>query len=214
MHTLHFVPSPFQYQTASEYLSPKIHKTPLTPLYSNRTPFTQSPTPAPTSKLPSNVIKCQRKEDPPSILTKPQGNVLHRSSEIEPASLPLQGLSYDYSTQPASLFRPFKSEAANQCEVPKKVYPLNEAMVSKSTLPKCAPHSQVTLNKVFTELTLEEAATPLVYDAKQPVATNSMWCKDDLIGKIMDYKNGLLYQKEILKATSEEIDVVIKQVNL
>ncbi len=142
--------------------------------------------------------------------------LLHRSSDIEASSLTLQSVATEYANHPANIFGPFESGTAFHSISTEVVSSMNESSLglTKSILSKELPQSLNTLDKVFYELTLSDSADSSSLKSKPLVATNSLWFKDDLIGKIKDYKNGLLYQKEILKATNEELDKVIGQVNL
>jgi hypothetical protein len=126
----------------------------------------------------------------------------------------LQSLALEHTNPPANIFSPFENGTAFHSISTQVIPSMNESILTKSILSKKPSHSLNTLDKVFYELTLSDGTDSSSHKSKPLEATNSLWFKDDLIGKIKDYKNGLLYQKEILKATNEELDRVISQVNL
>jgi hypothetical protein len=74
----------------------------------------------------------------------------------------------------------------------------------------------------YSELYLSNQVSPKLSSSKnddsrtfQKQAANnisSIWGKSDLVEKIKNFKYGVHYQKEVLKATSNELSFVIKQV--
>ncbi len=77
MHQSNYVPSPFQFKTASEYFSAKVHKTPMTVLFANCNQFTQFQVPAQIFKqLLSNTKWLKTESNWHSILIKPRCNII------------------------------------------------------------------------------------------------------------------------------------------
>jgi hypothetical protein len=107
------------------------------------------------------------------------------------------------------MFSPLTLHGVSTAFIP----PTNDLTLNKTFLPKESQKSLNSLDKVFYELILSDGVNSSNAKTKPLGATSPLWCKNGLIAKIKSYNEGLLYQKEILKATKEDIDQVIDVVN-